>query len=207
MITNHEPYFLSFLLVRPTLIENPRVRILNKLNDTTKRQFPVRTVLLLTCKGQIGSDPNNVRIYTNFRRITSDNVHVFSLVCYQLYMLWFQTIGWCVKKENEQIFTKLDQTPLHSNASFNGSQYIRSSTITYILTSQDTFTKFLCESGDTGVCGTGTAIQYVNISITGKLSQYMYILYLLIIFRHTNRIIGKLLCRLFLVLSTFVDFL
>lgn len=161
-------HFLSFLLVRPTLIEKPRVRILNELNDTTKRQFPVRTVLQLTCKGQIGSDPNNVRIYTNFRRITSDNVHVFSLVCYQLYMLWFQTIGWCVQKENEEIFTKLDQAPLHSNASFNGSQYIRSSTITYILTSQDTFTKFLCESGDTGLCGTGRAIQYVNITI-GKL--------------------------------------
>lgn len=81
MITNHEP-FLAFPLVRPTLIEKPRVRILNELNDTAKRQFPVRTVLQLTCKGQIGSDPNNVRIYTNFRRITSDNVHVFSLVCY-----------------------------------------------------------------------------------------------------------------------------
>lgn len=132
--------YVNITIIRPTLIENPRVRILNKLNDTTKRQFPVRTVLLLTCKGQIGSDPNN-------------------------------TIGWCVKKENEQIFTKLDQTPLHSNASFNGSQYIRSSTITYILTSQDTFTKLLCESGDTGVCGTGTAIQYVNISITDPVTN------------------------------------
>ncbi|XP_065930409.1 uncharacterized protein [Magallana gigas] len=41
-----------------------------------------------------------------------------------------------------------------------------SSTITYNLTSQDTFTRFLCESGETGLCGTGTAIQYVNISIS-----------------------------------------
>lgn len=60
----------------PTLIEKPKVGILNELNDTTKRQFPVETVLQLTCKGQIGSDPNNVCIYTNFRRITSANVHV-----------------------------------------------------------------------------------------------------------------------------------
>lgn len=126
--------YVNITIIRPTLIEKPRVRILNELNGTTKRQFPVRTVLQLTCKGQIGSNPNN-------------------------------TIGWCVQKENEEIFTKLDQAPLHSNASFNGSQYIRSSTITYSLTSQDTFTKFLCESGDTGVCGTGTAIQYVNITI------------------------------------------
>nr|XP_034301838.1 uncharacterized protein LOC117681442 [Crassostrea gigas]XP_034301839.1 uncharacterized protein LOC117681442 [Crassostrea gigas] len=133
--------YVNITIIRPTLIEKPRVRILNELNDTTKRQFPVRRVLQLTCKGQIGSDPNN-------------------------------TIGWCVQKENEEIFTKLDQAPLHSNASFNGSQYIRSSTITYILTSQDTFTKFLCESGDTGVCGTGTAIQYVNISITDPVTNY-----------------------------------
>lgn len=36
------------------------------------------------------------------------------------------------------------------------------------LTSQDTFTRFLCESGNTKTCETGTAKQYVNISI-GKL--------------------------------------
>lgn len=35
---------------------------MNDRNDTTKRQFPVGTVLQITCQGQIGSDPNNVRI-------------------------------------------------------------------------------------------------------------------------------------------------
>nr|XP_034301832.1 uncharacterized protein LOC105345013 isoform X3 [Crassostrea gigas] len=76
------------------------------------------------------------------------------------------TIRWCAQKTNEMMFTGLPQTPIHSEASLSGCQYTRSSTITYNLTSQDTFTKFLCESGDTGLCGTGTAIQYVNISTT-----------------------------------------
>lgn len=75
------------------------------------------------------------------------------------------TIGWCAQKANEISFTKLPQTPIHSEVSQSGCQYTRSSTITYSLTSQDTFTRFLCESGNTGSCGTGTAIQYVNITI------------------------------------------
>lgn len=36
------------------------MRILNEHNDATKRQFPVGTVLEITCLGQIGSDPSNV---------------------------------------------------------------------------------------------------------------------------------------------------
>ena len=84
---------------------------------------------------------------------------------------FFQTIRWCAQKANEFSFTGLAQTPIDSEASPSGCMFTRSSTITYNLTSQDTFTKFLCESGDTGLCGTGTAIQYVNISTTGKLSE------------------------------------
>lgn len=37
---------------------------MNDHNDTTKRQFPVGTVLQITCQGQIGSDPNKVSIIT-----------------------------------------------------------------------------------------------------------------------------------------------
>lgn len=85
----------------------------------------------------------------------------------------FQTIRWCAKKANDLSFTGLAQTPIHSEASPSGCQYTRSSTITYNLTSADTFTRFLCESGDTGLCETGTAIQYVNISTTGKISLYI----------------------------------
>ena len=62
----------------------------------------------------------------------------------------------------------LSQIPIHSEASLIGCQYTRSSTITYNLTSTDTYTQILCESGDTGMCGTGSAIQYVNISILDK---------------------------------------
>ena len=83
------------------------------------------------------------------------------------FIILFQTIRWCSRKTTEFIFTGLPQSPVHSEASLLGCQYRRSSTITYNLTSTDTFTQFLCESGDTGMCGTGSAIQYVNIS-TGK---------------------------------------
>uniref|UniRef100_A0A8W8LHE6 Ig-like domain-containing protein n=1 Tax=Magallana gigas TaxID=29159 RepID=A0A8W8LHE6_MAGGI len=76
------------------------------------------------------------------------------------------TIRWCAQKTNEMMFAGLPQTPIHSEASLSGCIFTRFSTVTYNLTSQDTFTKFLCESGDTGLCGTGTAIQYVNISTT-----------------------------------------
>lgn len=80
------------------------------------------------------------------------------------------TIRWCSKKAIELTFTGLAQTPIHSEASPSGCQYTQSSTITYNLTSQDIFTQFLCESGYTGLCGTGTAIQYVNISISEESS-------------------------------------
>lgn len=48
--------------VKPTLIEMPRVRILNENFDTPKRQFPVGTAIQLTCQGQVGSDQSKVRI-------------------------------------------------------------------------------------------------------------------------------------------------
>ncbi|XP_052722409.1 uncharacterized protein LOC128193163 isoform X3 [Crassostrea angulata] len=128
------PIIISYI-VKPAVIEVPRVKILNELYDTPDRQFPVGTAITLTCQGQVGSDGSN-------------------------------TIRWCAQKTNEIMFTGLPQTPINSEASLSGCQYTRSSTITYNLTSQDTFTKFLCESGDTGLCGTGTAIQYVNISTT-----------------------------------------
>nr|XP_022325707.1 uncharacterized protein LOC111125833 isoform X3 [Crassostrea virginica] len=76
-----------------------------------------------------------------------------------------KTIRWCARKSTDFIFTGLPQTPIHSEASLIGCQYTRSSTITYNLTSTDTFTQFLCESGDTGMCGTGSVIQYVNITV------------------------------------------
>ena len=77
----------------------------------------------------------------------------------------FKTIRWCVQHANNVGFKELPQTPIHSEASLSESQYIRSSAIIYNLTSADTFTQFLCESGETGICGTGSAIQYVKISI------------------------------------------
>ena len=39
----------------------PTVRILGELTDTALRQFPISTVLQLTCKGQIGNDASKVR--------------------------------------------------------------------------------------------------------------------------------------------------
>lgn len=81
-------------------------------------------------------------------------------------------IGWCAQRANEMSFTKLPQTPITSAVSKSGCQYTRSSTITYSLTSQDTFTRFLCESGNTGSCGTGTAIQYVNITIVPETNTH-----------------------------------
>ncbi|XP_078323782.1 uncharacterized protein LOC111125833 isoform X3 [Crassostrea virginica] len=120
--------------VKPRVIEMPRVRILGEFSDTPTRQFPVATVLQLTCEGQVGNDAS-------------------------------KTIRWCARKSTDFTFTGLPQTPIHSEASLIGCQYTRSSTITYNLTSTDTFTQFLCESGDNGMCGTGSAIQYVNITI------------------------------------------
>lgn len=50
------------LSVKPTVIEVPRVRILNELYDMPERQFPDGTAIQLTCRGQVGSDQSNVRI-------------------------------------------------------------------------------------------------------------------------------------------------
>lgn len=86
-------------------------------------------------------------------------------------MLSFKTIRWCARKDGEFSFTGMVQTPIHSKAFPSGCQYTRSSVITYNLTSEDIFTEFLCESGDTGMCGTGTAVQYVNIS-SSKLNMF-----------------------------------
>lgn len=47
--------------VKPTLIEMPRVRILNEFFDTPNRQFPVGTAIQLTCQGEVGSDRSTVR--------------------------------------------------------------------------------------------------------------------------------------------------
>ncbi|XP_056010952.1 uncharacterized protein LOC125678643 isoform X15 [Ostrea edulis] len=78
------------------------------------------------------------------------------------------TIRWCAKTANTFTFTGLPQTPIHSEASLSGCQYTRSSTITYNLTNSDTYTQFLCESGNSGLCETGTAKQYFNITLEGN---------------------------------------
>lgn len=85
---------------------------------------------------------------------------------------FFQTIRWCAKKVGEFTFTGLAQTPIYSESSLLGCLYTRSSTITYNLTNQDTFTQFLCESGYNGLCGTGSAIQHVNITLS-KLWEFL----------------------------------
>uniref|UniRef100_A0A8W8KLM2 Ig-like domain-containing protein n=1 Tax=Magallana gigas TaxID=29159 RepID=A0A8W8KLM2_MAGGI len=134
LVTQETGSIVLSYIVKPTVIEMPRVRILNENFDTQDRQFPVGTAMQLTCQGEVGSDAS-------------------------------QTIRWCAQRAGEFIFTGLPQTPIFSEVSQSGCMFIRSSTITYNLTSEDTFTKFLCEAGDTGLCGTGTAIQYVNITI------------------------------------------
>ena len=53
-------FTLPFFTVKPRVIEMPRVRILGKLTDTSLRQFPISTVLQLTCEGQIGNDTSKV---------------------------------------------------------------------------------------------------------------------------------------------------
>ncbi|XP_061189145.1 uncharacterized protein LOC133197235 [Saccostrea echinata] len=106
-------------------------------SDTPNRQFKVGTAIQLTCTGQIGSDPS-------------------------------ATIRWCAQTAGASSFTGLPQIPVHSQASQStGCQYTRSSTITYNLTSSDTHTQFLCESGYSILCGTGTAKQYINITLEG----------------------------------------
>lgn len=46
----------------PTVIEMPRLRILNENFDTPNRQFPVGIMIQLTCQGEVGSDASNVSI-------------------------------------------------------------------------------------------------------------------------------------------------
>ncbi|XP_062566944.1 uncharacterized protein LOC134229220 [Saccostrea cucullata] len=75
------------------------------------------------------------------------------------------TIRWCAKTGSAQSFTGLPKTPLHSQSSPSGCQYTRSSTITYNLTTSDIYTQFLCESGYSGLCGTGTAEQSLNTTL------------------------------------------
>lgn len=55
-------YFHS---VKPNVMEMSQVRILGETNDTPNRQFSTGTVIEITCEGQIGSDPSNVRINTS----------------------------------------------------------------------------------------------------------------------------------------------
>lgn len=57
-------FFFYFHLVKPRVMEMPRLRILGDLFDTPSRQFPIGTVIQITCEGQIGSDQSNVRINT-----------------------------------------------------------------------------------------------------------------------------------------------
>lgn len=54
------PITISYI-VKPTVVEMPRVRILNAFSDTPNRQFPVATAVQLTCQGEVGSDPSKVR--------------------------------------------------------------------------------------------------------------------------------------------------
>lgn len=46
----------------PTVIEMPRLRILNENFDTPNRQFPVGTMIQLTCRGEVGNDASKVSI-------------------------------------------------------------------------------------------------------------------------------------------------
>ena len=55
---------LNLVSVKPRVIEMPRVRILGEFSDTPTRQFPVATVLQLTCEGQVGNDASKVRAKT-----------------------------------------------------------------------------------------------------------------------------------------------
>lgn len=51
---------LFCVLVKPAVIGVPRVRVLNELYDTPNRQFPVGTMITVTCQGEVGSDANKV---------------------------------------------------------------------------------------------------------------------------------------------------
>lgn len=87
-------------------------------------------------------------------------------------ILWFQTIRWCSKNSFENSFT--DLASINTDAKFLDCQYTRSSKINYNFTRDDMFTQFLCESGYSGTCRTGTAIQYVNITFGKVLNSFLY---------------------------------
>lgn len=46
----------------PTMIEMPLLRIMNENFDTPNRQFPVGTMIHLTCRGEVGNDVSKVSI-------------------------------------------------------------------------------------------------------------------------------------------------
>nr|XP_034301823.1 uncharacterized protein LOC105345014 isoform X6 [Crassostrea gigas] len=121
--------------VQPMLIETPKVREAGSGVDTSQREFRNGTVIELTCTGQIGSDQN-------------------------------ATIRWCAKTAGAPTFTGLSNAAVHSmTTSGPNCQNIRSSTVTYNITSSDIRTEFLCESGYSSQCNSGTAKQFVTISL------------------------------------------
>lgn len=121
--------------VQPTVIETPKVREAGSGVDTNRREFRNGTVIELTCTGQIGSDHN-------------------------------ATIRWCAKAASAPTFSGLSNTAVHSvTTSGPNCQNIRSSTVTYNITSSDFRTEFLCESGYSSQCNSGTAKQFVTISL------------------------------------------
>lgn len=62
ILDNNESLFC--VLVKPAVIEMPKVKILNSISDSTpNRQFPVGTAIQLTCQGEVGSDASKVSIY------------------------------------------------------------------------------------------------------------------------------------------------
>lgn len=48
------------VLALPTVIELPRVKIVNGIFDTPNRQFSVETAIMLTCQGEVGTDLSKV---------------------------------------------------------------------------------------------------------------------------------------------------
>ncbi|XP_052722420.1 mucin-22-like isoform X4 [Crassostrea angulata] len=121
--------------VQPMLIETPKVREAGSGVDTSQREFRNGTVIELTCTGQIGSDQN-------------------------------ATIRWCAKTAGAPTFTGLSNAAVHSmTTSGPNCQNIRSSTVTYNITSSDIRTEILCESGYSSQCNSGTAKQFVTISL------------------------------------------
>lgn len=66
--------------VKPTLMEIPRVRILNEGYDTPDRQFPVETAIQLTCQGEVGSDQTKVRFNAMEGKIDLQNLFSFFFI-------------------------------------------------------------------------------------------------------------------------------